>query len=555
MKSSASSAPSVSSDARPGRGRSRTLLTLLLSGTMLLSGGCAVANGDSAGDAGSADGRTLRVVLTQEPPTLEPCESSLTATGVVVRSNITEPLVERDPTSGELRPLLATGWTQTRPTTWTFDIRPGVTFQNGDRFDAQDAAFSIDRAVNSDLACNVDGYVFGDEELDVRVVGPTRLTVTTEKPDPILPLRLSFVEIVPRTTDTEAKVRIPVGTGPYAVQSWQAGSAISLTRNEDYWGEAPAYPRARYVWRGDASVRAAMIDKGEADIAMSLDPMDAEKKTTVDYPNNETTALRLDGREAPLDDLRVRRAIGMAVDREGIADALLGGLAEPAAQLVPPGVVGHNDALEPTPYDVDAARALIEEAAADGVPTGREITLVARNGQFAGIAETAEALQYELGRIGLKVKVRMADTATQLQYQLRPLPRGVGPIALLIMHGNQAGDAAFTTSQYLLSDGPQSTFGTAELDRRIAAAGGLSGAARQRAFAGLLAHQNASVAQYAYLAHMRGLLGLSPSVRYRPNSATGDEMRLADVSPAKAADAADAAKAAEPARAAKEVRH
>ncbi|MEV5774715.1 ABC transporter substrate-binding protein [Streptomyces antimycoticus] len=528
MKSSVPSSPP------PERGRAHTVLALLATGTMLLTSACAVANSDTAGDAGSADGRTLRVVLTQEPPTLEPCESSLTATGVVVRSNITEPLVERDPTSGKLEPLLATGWRQTKPTTWTFDIRPGVTFQNGQPFTAKDAAFSIDRAVNSDLACNVDGYVFGDAKLDVHAVSPTRLTVTTEKTDPILPLRLSFVEIVPRTTDTKAKVRIPIGTGPYAVTSWQTGVSISLARNADYWGKAPAYPRARYVWRSDASVRAAMIDKGEADIATALDHTSAEAGNTVAYPNNETTALRLDGREAPLNDIRVRKAIGMAVDRKGIIGALLGGLAKPAAQLVPPGVVGHNDELAPAPYQEAAARALVKQAAADGVPVHRRITLVARNGMFAGIAEVTEALQYEMARVGLNVRIRMADTATHLQYQLRPLPRGVGPVALLIMHGNQAGDAAFTTSQYLQSDGPQSTFGTRDLDRRIAAADALSGKARQKAFADVLAYQNTSVVQYAYLAHMRGLLGLSPSVRYRPDSATGDEMRLSEVSPAPA---------------------
>ncbi len=521
MKSPVSSPP-------PGRRRPRTTTTLLLAGTVLVSSGCAVAN-SAGGDAGRADGRTLRVVLTQEPPTLEPCEASLTGTGVVVRSNITEPLVERDPVSGELHPLLATGWKQTGPRTWTFDTRSGVTFQNGEPFTAEDAAFSIDRAVNSDLACNVEGYVFGDDDLEVEAVGDDRLTVTTAEPDPILPLRLSFVEIVPRTTDTEAKVRVPIGTGPYAVRSWQAGTAISLSRHDGYWGEAPDFPRARYVWRSDASVRAAMIDKDEAEIAVALDSMEAEKDTTAAYPNNETTALRLDGREAPLDDLRVRRAIDLAVDRPGIIDALLGGLAEPAGQLVPPGVVGHSEEIEPVRQDVAKARALVREARADGVPTGRTITLVARNGMFSGVSETAEALQYQMERIGLRVRVRMADTATQLQYQLRPLPKGVGPIALLIMHGNQAGDAAFTASQYLLSDGPQSTFGSGDLDRRVADAGLLSGGKRQQAFADLLAHQNETVVQYTHIAHMSGLLGLSPSIRYEPNSATGDELRLAEV--------------------------
>ncbi|HEX6358821.1 ABC transporter substrate-binding protein [Actinophytocola sp.] len=505
-------------------------LGALAAATLMVTSACTVANSE-AGDAG-AGGDTLRIVLAQEPPTLEPCESSLTGTGMVVRSNITEPLVERDPTTGDLEPLLSTGWRQTSPTTWVFDIRTGVTFSDGQPFTAEDAAFTIDRAVNSDLMCNVDGYVFGDDSLGLHVDSPTQLTVTTKAPDPILPLRLSFVEIVPRTTATDAKVREPVGTGPYAVADWQTGISITLERNDTYWGDAPAYPRVRYVWRSESSVRAAMIAKGEADMAASVDPVDATPENSIPYPNNETTALRLDGTQAPLDDIRVREAIGLAIDRQAIVDVLFDGNALPAAQLIPSGVVGYNDGLEPRHADPSAASELVAQAKQDGVPVDRQITLVARNGQFPRVAETAEALQYQLGQIGLNVKILMLDTAAQLSYQLRPFPKNVGPIAALIMHGNQAGDAAFTTSQYLLSDGPQSYFGTPELDERIAAAGELSGQERQDAFADIFAYQNEEVVQYAYLAHMRGLMGISPSVHYEPNPATGDELRLAEIRPA-----------------------
>ncbi|MFD5895589.1 ABC transporter substrate-binding protein [Streptomyces sp. NPDC060366] len=522
------SQPSAPSPGRRRRGRAPT--AGLAAAALLFTSACTVANSDTGGDIGAAGGNTLRIVLDQEPPTLEPCESSLASTGVVVRSNVTEPLVERDPDSGELQPLLATGWRQTAPTTWSFDTRPGVTFQNGQKFTAEDAAFSIDRAVNSDLSCNVDGYVFDDSGVEVRATSDTTLTVTTAKPDPILPLRLSFIEIVPRTTSTEAKVRKPVGTGPYAIGGWQTGVSITLDRNDTYWGKAPAYARARYVWRSEPSVRAAMITKGEADLATALDPKDATEENSVAYPNNETTALRLDGREAPLDDIRVRKAMDMVIDRQSISETLFGELGEPAAQLVPKGVVGFNTDLTPTEPDLKAARALVKAAAADGAPVDRKITLVARNGQFPRVAETAEALQYQMARLGLNVKILMTDTAAHLQYQLRPLPENVGPIALLIMHGNQAGDAAFTASQYLLSGSPQSTFGTPELDRRVAAATALAGEKRQKAFAEVFAYQNEAVAQYVHLAHMRGLLGLSSSVRYQPNSATGDELRLAAVS-------------------------
>ncbi len=227
------------------RPRVVALMASSLAAVCVAASGCTVANSGHGG----YDPNTLRVVLSQEPPTLEPCESSLTSTGIVVRSNITEPLIERDPDSGTLQPLLATGWRQASPTQWTFDIRPGITFSDGAPFTAQDAAFSIDRAVNSDLQCNVDGYVFGDEKLKVSAVDDTTLVVGTEKADPILPLRISFVEIVPRTTSTTEKVREPIGTGPYAIENWEYGQKLVLHRNDTYWGPKPAFARAEYQWR------------------------------------------------------------------------------------------------------------------------------------------------------------------------------------------------------------------------------------------------------------------------------------------------------------------
>ena len=109
--------------------------------------------------------------------------------------------------------------------------------------------------------------MFGDEKLKLDAVNDTTLDVTTETPDPILPLRISFVEIVPRTTSTKEKVREPIGTGPYAIEDWEYGQKLRLTRNETYWGKKPAFAKAEYQWRSEGSVRAAMITNDEADIA------------------------------------------------------------------------------------------------------------------------------------------------------------------------------------------------------------------------------------------------------------------------------------------------
>src|SRR4051794_20763019 len=191
---------------------SLAVATAAVGGTMVLSG-CSVANSENAaGGATGAASDTLRVVLQQEPPTLEPCESNLTSTGVVDRSTITEPLIERNPTSGDLEPKLATKWESTDNKVWTLTLREGVKFHDGSDFTAEDAAATIDRAVNSKLGCNVEGYVFGDQDLAVKAVNDTTLQVTAAEADPILPLRLSFLEVVPAETSDTEKVREPIGT-------------------------------------------------------------------------------------------------------------------------------------------------------------------------------------------------------------------------------------------------------------------------------------------------------------------------------------------------------
>ncbi|MGV0815680.1 ABC transporter substrate-binding protein [Mycolicibacterium boenickei] len=490
-----------------------------------LTAGCTVANTSHGG----YDPNTLRIVLPQEPPTLEPCESSLTSTGVVVRSNITEPLIERDPGSGDLQPLLATEWQQTAPTQWTFTTRPGVTFSDGTPFTAADAAFSIDRAVNSDLQCNVDGYVFGDETLDVSAPDADTVVVNTTKPDPILPLRISFVEIVPKTTSMKEKVREPIGTGPYAIEDWQYGQKLLLHRNETYWGEQPDFVRAEYQWRSEGSVRAAMVVNDEADIGTSVGPEDGAEELGVPFPNNETTALRITGSQAPLNDIRIRHAINYSVNRSGIVKALYRGLGDPASQLIPEGVVGYNEELPLWPYDPAKAKQLVDEARADGVPVDTQIRLIGRNSQFPMVTETVEVIQNELAKAGLNVKIEMMDTAAQLQYQLQPFPADAGPFIALIQHGNQAGDAAFSVDQYMRSNGAQSAFGTPEFDKKIEAAGQLTGEARQAAYAQVFADEPDEIGQFAYIAHMTGVLAKSPRVDYQPDSATGDEMRLSQM--------------------------
>ncbi len=500
----------------------------LASAGLLALSGCSVANSD--GDSAAAS--TVRVVLGQEPPTLEACESNLTSTGVVVRSNVTEPLIERNPQTGELEPKLATEWEATSDTEWTLKLREGVSFQDGTPFNAESAAFTIDRAVNSKLGCNVEGYVFGDADLLVKAVDATTLTVTTPEPDPILPLRLSFLEVVPTSTSTTEKVREPIGTGPYKIEKWDAGQKISLTSWDGYWGGKPAYNKAEYQWRSESSVRAAMITSGEADVAMGLSPDDNVGDLGIDYPNNETVALRLDANEAPLNDIRVRQAINFAIDKEGIVSSLYQGKHHVAAQLVPEGIVGHNSGLKGWAFDLDKAKDLVSQAKADGVDTSAQISLVVRSAQFPKITELAQVLQEQLSQAGLNVKLKMLETSQHLTYQVRPFADDEGAVAMMTQHGNQAGDAAFTVDQYMLSTGAQSYFGTPEFDAMIKKADAASGDERKKNFEEIFAYQNDKVVQFAHISHQTGIIGKAKSVNYTPNSSTGDELRVSEMTPA-----------------------
>ncbi|WP_203855175.1 ABC transporter substrate-binding protein [Plantactinospora mayteni] len=497
----------------------------------LAATGCSVANSDAGDPAGG--GNTLRVVLPQEPPTLEPCEASLTATGVVVRSNITEPLLERNPTTGTLEPRLATEWTQTQPTLWTFKLRSGVKFSDGSDFTSEDAVAAIERSANNTkLACNVQGYVFGESgKLTLAAPDASTVTVQTGQPDPLLPLRVSFVEMTKSDTSTTEKVREPVGTGPYKIETWAAGQKLTLTSWDGYWGDKPAYAKAEYQWREEGTVRAAMVVNGEADLATNLGADDGAGDTGVQYPNNETTALRFTTDQAPLNDIRVRQAIDMSIDRDGIVKSLFGGIGRPASQLIGPGVVGYNESLTPTAYDLAGAKALVDQARADGVKVDTPFRIIGRTAQFPKIAESIELIQSALTQIGLTAKIEMMDTSAQMKYQLRPFPDDAGPVALMIMHGNQAGDAAFTVGQYFATDGAQSSSGTPQLDQQIKAAGTQTGDARKQAYAGVFASENKDVRGFAFLANMGAVLGLAENVSYAPDAATGDELRLADVKP------------------------
>jgi peptide/nickel transport system substrate-binding protein len=251
----------------------------------------------------------------------------------------------------------------------------------------------------------------------------------------------------PAAIEADTEKRNMVGTGPYVLDEWVPGEQVVLVANPDYWGGAPPVKKATFVWRTEPSVRAAMLQAGESDISAWLAPQDAFMARVVGVDIPETPFMLLDP-NPPLDDLRVRKAICMSLDRDALADQLFSGFASPANDLVTPDVLGYPADLPVWEFDLEGARVLIDEARADGVPVDTEITIYGRKGIYPNSTEAMEALQLWLSEIGLNVKLQMLEVSQWREVNLDiPVPEDrVGLVQS--SHGNEQGDAIFTLQGY-----------------------------------------------------------------------------------------------------------
>jgi peptide/nickel transport system substrate-binding protein len=335
------------------------------------------------------DAGAVTIVLGEDIDLVEPCMATRSNIGRIIMQNVNETLTQYDVKGGKgVIPRLGESWEDRGNGTWRFNLRQGVTFSDGSAFDANDVKYSFERAMSDQLTCETPRY-FGDTKLTFAVVDDHTIDVTADPAQPILPLLLSLVTIVPSETPVEF-VREPVGTGPYKLAEWNPGQNITLERRDDYWGEAPAVTKATYVFRTDPAVAAAMVAQGEADLAPSISAIDATNPDTdVSYLNSETLYLRIDSAVDPISDKRVREALNLAIDREAFIGTLLPEGTEVAVAMVPPTTLGWNPDVKPFPYDPEKAAALLEEAKADGVAVDTPLQLIGRSRRCSRCCRTS----------------------------------------------------------------------------------------------------------------------------------------------------------------------
>jgi peptide/nickel transport system substrate-binding protein len=477
-----------------------------------------------------AQSDTVTVVVTDEPKSLDPCDTDLSNNARVLRNNVTETLVNLDPANGTVQPSLATEWSQVDDLTWEFKLREGVTFHDGTPFTADAVVAALSRATNADLACEVGLATLQGNTFTAEAVDDTTVRIVTDVVEPILPNKLSALDIGSPATPADSKTREPIGTGPYQLSAWTAGQSVQLSAYPDYWGDKPTITNATITWRAESAVRAAMVDTGEAQVAYEIAPQDATSENDVAFPNAETSLLRIDQAIAPLDDKRVREALNLAIDRDGLIGTIFHPEAQKAMQVVLPSVFGYNPDIAVWSYHPDAARALLEEARADGVAVDTEIVLYGRIGIYPNSAESMEAIQAMLLDAGFNVRLEMMETTPWLEKLIGPFPEDRPPSILQTQIDNTEGDAVFTLPNRFTSGGNTSTIADPALDKLIADASQATGDERQKLFKDAFKYIATEAINIVPLFHMVTIARVSPDLDYVPDVQAGNEIKLSSMS-------------------------
>ncbi|CAN7682868.1 ABC transporter substrate-binding protein [Neorhizobium tomejilense] len=472
----------------------------------------------------------LTVVVTDEPKSLDPCDTDLSGNSRVLHNNITEALVNLSPKDGSVVPSLATSWRQVDSLTWEFKLREGVTFHDGKAFDTNAVIAALKRAQDLALGCEVGVATLKGLKLNAQAVNPTTLLIKTDVVEPILPNKLSAVDIGSPATPGDTKTRTPAGTGPYKLVAWTPGQSVGLVAYEGYWGAKPAIPNATIIWRAESAVRAAMVDTGEAQIAYEIAPQDGTTGQDHAFPNAETSLLRIDAQIAPLNDKRVREALNLAIDRDGLIGTIFHKDAQKAMQVVPPSVFGFNPDIPVWTYDPEKAKSLLAAAKADGVPVDKEIVIYGRIGIYPNSSESLEAIQAMLADAGFNARLEMLETSPWLKRLLKPWSKDRQPSILQTQIDNAEGDAVFTLPNRFTTDGNQSTITDPGLDKLIADGSKATGDERKRLFQQAFKYIAVDAVNIAPLFHMVTIARVAKNVNYTPDVQAGNEIKLKSIS-------------------------
>lgn len=355
----------------------------------------------------------LTIDLSSEPTSLDPA-TTYEVEGWSIVHSVYDSLVQFGP-DGELEMVLAESLTQVDPTTFEIKLRSGITFHNGEAFDAKSIAYSLEHIIDPETASSIAGNFAAVTE--VKQVDPLTVQLVLSQPAPWLPAQIAaWLAALPPVYAAENDfTQAPIGTGPYRFVEWVPGERVVLEANPDYtWGSAKGTPiaqRAVFRFVPEPATRVADLLAGAAQIVRGvpvdqIEPVEGGGASVLITPLSGTAFIRIPTDEAPYSDVRVRQALNYAVDVPAIVDALIKGNGTPLANVFVPNGLGYDPNLAPYSYDPEKAKALLAEA---GLSDGFETRLA-----FSSLdrSDIVEAIAGQLTEVGINTTVERTEAAT-----------------------------------------------------------------------------------------------------------------------------------------------
>ena len=414
------------------RGRTRSLLAALA----LVATACAGTTGDTTtttatdttassttttaasttSTAAEASTQTEVVIgLQLEPPTLDLTSTAAAAIPQVLLYNVYETLLKVNP-DNSITGLLAESWEVSDDgLTYTFELQDGVTFHNGDPLTSEDVVYSITNVLTKDPAHPFAATFSPIDE----VIAVDELTVqlTLSRPSADLVFFLTQGQgVILDESEADGIGNNPVGSGPFRFGSWTVGDSIVLDRNDDYWGEPALLETVTFRYINDPNAQANAMLSGDLDILAGVSAPellgefeDDERFEVLEGLTHGEIVLSLNGRNAPLDDVRVRRAISHAIDNQAVVDLAYAGYGTVIGTFSNPLEPWFRDLTDVYPYDPDRARELLDEAGAEDVT----LRLILPPTSYA--TRSGEIVASQLAEVGINVEIENVEWGVWLE--------------------------------------------------------------------------------------------------------------------------------------------
>ena len=420
--------------------------------------------------------QTLIIAQGTDPVSLDPHDVT-DSPSATVTSHIYETLFELTE-EGEVVPHLVEDFEFSEDgLTLSMTLRDGVTFHDGTPLTAQIVADSMERFLDEENAFTFRFLLAPIAEIEV--TGDLSLEFSLNEPFAPLLAHLTHSTtaiVLPSAVEEfgEDFGENPVGTGPFQFESWDRGSRVDLTRYEDYWGDPAGVEGVAFLAVPENTTRMAMVESGEAHVAVRVPPQDIARLDALDDVTVEnvssvrTIYIYFNHNIEPFTDPLVRQAVNHAVDNHEIAEFVAGGAVRPSDAAIAPGIFGYTSVGE-YEYDPERARELLAEA---GYPDGFSTTLYSPTGRYLQDIQIAEAIQSQLAEVGIDATLETLEWSAYLETTSRPAEENEVPMALLGW-GTVTGDAdyglfaLFHTSEHVPAGSNRAFYSNPEVDRLL----------------------------------------------------------------------------------------